>query len=233
MPRYLLPKNKSLPQTTPGQWKELSKTEFTTFISEMEVSPDSKINVTSIPSPWARMLLFKEAVKSTNHLMHQEAMSSILDVMEIIFYNQLMNIDIEYKEIKINSDVNNKFLKILYDLSPDELKTDEILKTDDIFEELLEAYPSSVIRTDGVIDYLRTDQKSCKLLYIKTTKNSRASHEHILKCLNFEVEKRNRDGSMKFMPRMSKWLTQEAWKSYEDEINKSVIPVNTYGTDLE
>ena len=38
---------------------------------------------------------------------------------------------------------------------------------------------------------------------------------------------------MKFMPRMSKWLTQEAWKSYEDEINKSVIPVNTYGTDLE
>jgi len=132
MPRYLLPKNKSLPQTTPGQWKELSKTEFTTFISEMEVSPDSKINVTSIPSPWARMLLFKEAVKSTNHLMHQEAMSSILDVMEIIFYNQLMNIDIEYKEIKINSDVNNKFLKILYDLSPDELKTDEILKTDDI-----------------------------------------------------------------------------------------------------
>ncbi|HNZ44829.1 MAG TPA: hypothetical protein PKH12_02735, partial [Candidatus Syntrophosphaera thermopropionivorans] len=91
MPRYLLPKHKSLPQTTPGQWKELTITDFTTFVNEMEVSPDSKINVTSIPSPWARMLLFKEAIKSTNHLIHKEVMSNILDVLEIIFYYELMN----------------------------------------------------------------------------------------------------------------------------------------------
>ena len=38
MPRYLLPKHKSLPQTTPGQWKELTITDFTTFVNEMEVS---------------------------------------------------------------------------------------------------------------------------------------------------------------------------------------------------
>lgn len=139
------------------------------------------------------------------------------------------------KFISLKYLTSTSYLKNSYDYSVCKLgnELNSKLKTDDIFEELLEAYPSSVIRTDGVIDYLRTDQKSCKLLYIKTTKNSRASHEHILKCLNFEVEKRNRDGSMKFMPRMSKWLTQEAWKSYEDEINKSVIPVNTYGTDLE
>lgn len=139
------------------------------------------------------------------------------------------------KFISLKYLTSTSYLKNSYDYSVCKLgnELNSKLKTDDIFEEFLEAYPSSVIRTDGVIDYLRTDQKSCKLLYIKTTKNSRASHEHILKCLNFEVEKRNRDGSMKFMPRMSKWLTQEAWKSYEDEINKSVIPVNTYGTDLE
>ena len=127
MPRYLLPKHKSLPQTTPGQWKELTITDFTTFVNEMEVSPDSKINVTSIPSPWARMLLFKEAIKSTNHLIHKEVMSNILDVLEIIFYYELMNINIEYKEIKIKNDEKNKFLKILYDLSPEEIKKDDIV----------------------------------------------------------------------------------------------------------
>jgi len=127
MPRYLLPKHKSLPQTTPGQWKELTTTEFTTFVNEMEVSPDSIINVTSIPSPWARMLLFKEAIKSTNHLMHQEVMSNILDVLEIYFYIELMDISIEYKKIIIKKEDENKFLKILYDLSPEELKKDGVL----------------------------------------------------------------------------------------------------------
>jgi hypothetical protein len=127
MARYLLPKQQSLPQTTPGQWKELSLTEFTTFVNEMEVSPDSKINVTSIPSPWARMLLFKEAIKSTNHLMHKESMSNILDVLEIIFYYELMNINIEYKKIEIEKNDKNKFLKILYELSPEEIKKDDIV----------------------------------------------------------------------------------------------------------
>ncbi len=139
------------------------------------------------------------------------------------------------KFISLKYLTSTSYLKNSYDYSVCKLgnELNSKLKTDDIFEEFLEAYPSSVIRTDGVIDYLRTDQKSCKLLYIKITRNSRSSHEHILKCLNFEVEKRNRDGSMKFMPRMSKWLTQESWKSYEDEINKSIKPINTYGTELE
>lgn len=108
------------------------------------------------------------------------------------------------------------------------------LKSDNIWEEFLEAYPSSVIRTDGVLDYLRTDQKTCRMNYIKITRGNLANHKHILKCLNFEVDKRNKDGSMKFMPRMSKWLNQEAWKSYEDEINKSnAIIEDKYGTQLE
>ena len=108
-----------------------------------------------------------------------------------------------------------------------------LLKTDDIFEELLETYPSSVIRTDCVVDYLRTDQKACKVLYARLTRLSLARHKHILKCLEFEVDKRKKDGSMKFMPRMGKWLTVEAWKSYEDEMNK--LPNNEvkYGTELE
>lgn len=108
-----------------------------------------------------------------------------------------------------------------------------LLKTDDMFDEFLETYPASVTRTDGVVDYLRTDQKECKLLYMKTTRNSPAVHQHLLKCLNFEVEKRKKDGSIKFMVRMFKWLRTEAWKSYEDEINKTTVNKIDYGTELE
>lgn len=108
------------------------------------------------------------------------------------------------------------------------------IKPDDIFEEFLELYPKSVVRTDGTVDYLRTDQKQCRNLYNLLTKLELARHEHIVKCLKFEVDKRNRDGSIKFMVRMSKWLTTEAWKAYEDEINDSVnTEENKYGADVE
>ena len=64
------------------------------------------------------------------------------------------------------------------------------------------------------------------------TKGQRAMHDHIIKCLRFEVDKRTRDGSMKFMVRMSKWLTSEAWTAYEDEITNPK-KVKIYGTEIE
>lgn len=130
---------------------------------------------------------------------------------------------------------STSFLQNSYDYSRCKIgiELNSLLKTDDIFEEFLETYPSSVIRTDGVVDYLRTDQKSCKMMYVKLTHMNQADHQHILKCLKFEVGKRSRDGSLKFMPRMTKWLTTEAWKSYEDEMNKLPNGSVTYGTELE
>lgn len=130
---------------------------------------------------------------------------------------------------------STSYLQNSYDFSKCKIGNElySLLKTDDIFEEFLETYPSSVIRTDGVVDYLRTDQKACRLMYLKATRNSPAVHQHILKCLNFEVEKRKKDGSIKFMTRMSKWLVTEAWKAYEDEINNTQVKQSKYGTELE
>lgn len=130
---------------------------------------------------------------------------------------------------------STSYLQNSYDYSRCKIGNElySLLKTDDIFDEFLEAYPSSVIRTDGVVDYLRTDQKTCRTMYLKATRMSPAIHQHILKCLNFEVEKRKKDGSIKFMVRMSKWLTTEAWKAYEDEINATPKGINNYGTDIE
>jgi len=139
------------------------------------------------------------------------------------------------KLIELKYLTSTSYLQNSYDYSACKIGNElySLLRTDDIFDELLETYPISVIRTDGVVDYLRTDQKTCRLIYMKLTRNTQSEHQHILKCLKFEVNKRTRDGSLKFMPRMSKWLTQEAWKSYEDEMNK--LPSNEvkYGTELE
>lgn len=139
------------------------------------------------------------------------------------------------KLIELKYLTSTSFLQNSYDFSRCKIGNElySIIKTDDIFEELLEAYPSSVIRSDGVVDYLRTDQKQCRLIYLKATRNSIAVHLHVLKCLNFEVEKRKKDGSIKFMVRMAKWLTTEAWKAYEDEINNIQKIKNSYGTDIE
>jgi len=139
------------------------------------------------------------------------------------------------KLIELKYLTSTSFLQNSYDYSRCKIGNElySLLKTTDIFEEFLETYPSSVIRTDGVVDYLRTDQKACRMMYMKITKNSPAIHQHILKCLKFEVDKRTKDGSIKFMVRMAKWLTAETWKSYEDEINNVLIIKNTYGTDIE
>jgi hypothetical protein len=139
------------------------------------------------------------------------------------------------KLIELKYLTSTSFLQNSYDYSRCKIGNElySLLKTDDIFEEFLEAYPSSVIRSDGVVDYLRTDQKQCRMIYLKATRNSPAVHQHILKCLNFEVDKRNKDGSMKFMTRMAKWLTTEAWKAYEDEINNVQVKTAKYGTELE
>ena len=139
------------------------------------------------------------------------------------------------KLIELKYLTSTSFLQNSYDYSRCKIGNElySLFKTDDIFEELLETYPSSVIRTDGVVDYLRTDQKTCKMMYMKISHNNQADHQHILKCLRFEVDKRTKDGSLKFMPRMSKWLTTEAWKSYEDEMHKLPNDKVKYGTELE
>ena len=149
-------------------------------------------------------------------------------------YTQTQMSELFAKLVKLEYLTSTSFLQNYHDYSRCRLsnKLYSLLKTEDLFEEFLEEYPKSVVRTDGVIDYLRTDQKHCSQIYLLQTKNSRAKHDHILKCLRFEIDKRTHDGSMKFMVRMGKWLTSEAWKAYEDEINNTK-QVSNYGTNVE
>ena len=119
MSRHLLPRSENVSSGTPGQWLNFSDGQFANFADGIEISEDSKINVTSIPSPWARMLLFRDAIKNLEHPLHFEVMSSILDVIEIVFYKKMLTYELNIEEIAIEKG-KCEFLDILHDLYPDQ-----------------------------------------------------------------------------------------------------------------
>ena len=115
----------------------------------------------------------------------------------------------------------------------------EFLRTlykDDIFEELYSIFPIKVQRPDGSQAYLRREKRLCKDLYYVITKDDRNKHEHILKCLRFELEYREENGSMQYLKTLQKWLSGREWENFEDLVADGSLlkkRAETYGTQLE
>ena len=110
--------------------------------------------------------------------------------------------------------------------------------TSDPFDELYAAYPIKVLRPDGAFDYLRVDQERCRKLYHNIVRMDLMIHEHILRCLKFEVEDKTLKGQLTFMKRMPTWLTSEAWKVYDDHDSNELVTtqgekLKAYGTNIE
>lgn len=107
----------------------------------------------------------------------------------------------------------------------------------DLYKELYYTYPTSVVRPNGKTDYLRTGHRQSKIFYTTFVHGNIEKHEHILNCLKAEVRDRELNGTMRFMPRLYKWLTSKGWLSYEDRLNEdgSVQEVNNngYGNKIE
>jgi hypothetical protein len=105
------------------------------------------------------------------------------------------------------------------------------------FEELYNAYPVKVIRDGGISDYLRTERYNSSKLYEMIVARNQSKHEHILKCLQYEVNHRESEGSMRYMKRMYKWLLSKEWKSFEERIGDTDNVLTgkevKYGTELE
>lgn len=126
--------------------------------------------------------------------------------------------DLDYDNIIIR----NKFRVLVDDI-----------KDRDFFDELLEIYPKSVIRPDGTKDYLRSDLKRCRVKYRNITNNRLKKHNEILDALKFEVNIKTKEGTLKFMKRLPKWLMEEGWTLYQERMNDNSSNINTYGTDIE
>lgn len=104
----------------------------------------------------------------------------------------------------------------------------------DWFQELVDKYPVKANRSDGTKDYLRTDLTRCRRIYLKMTNGNLSKHEKIMKCLEYELHVRSKEGNMAYMKRLPKWLASEEWKSFEERMadNEFQSEETNYGTEL-
>lgn len=103
----------------------------------------------------------------------------------------------------------------------------------DYFDLFYDMYPVYVMRSDGTKSYLRANVNKCRQFFNTKCGKSAAMAEHIIKCLDFEISKRMREGSVSYMMTMWNWLTRCQWEAVEEEMQDTEQKsVNTYGTEL-
>lgn len=170
-------------------------------------------------------------------LLHEKKFEKLEEYLKITNSYETLPNDLSYlASIEfINYDVNNvlKDLKNIQIL-PSFLKQ---ISNGSFFEELYDSYPTKVIRDGGIPDYLRTERYNSRRLYDMIVARNQSKHEHILKCLRYEVNHREAEGSMRYMKRMYKWIQDQGWKSFEERVGDSENVLTgkevKYGTELE
>jgi len=100
------------------------------------------------------------------------------------------------------------------------------------FDLFYDMYPVYVMRADGSKCYLRANVNKCRHFFNTKCGKSSAMAEHIIKCLDFEISKRMREGSLSYMMTMWNWLTRSQWEAIEEEMQDTAKTVNSYGTEL-
>ena len=113
----------------------------------------------------------------------------------------------------------------------DKLKQ-EVAPAKDYFDLFYDMYPVYVMRKDGTKSYLRANVNKCRNFFNTKCGKSSAMAEHIIRCLDYEISKRMREGSLSYMMTMWNWLTRSQWEAIEDELNDAPKTVSTYGTEL-
>lgn len=108
----------------------------------------------------------------------------------------------------------------IYSISED---TRKHLKQDKSwFDEFYEVFPVYVTRPDGTKGFLRSNINKCRKEYNRIVGKSRAMHEYLIKCLQFEIDNKMITGKIGYMKTMWKWLTQREWEVTEEEMQFSM-----------
>ena len=100
------------------------------------------------------------------------------------------------------------------------------------FDLVFDMQPVYVVRKDGTKCYLRANVNKCRHFFNTKCGKSTAMAEHIIRCLDYEISKRMREGSLSYMMTMWNWLTRSQWEAVEDEMNDTSNTQSTYGTEL-
>lgn len=124
--KFLLPdiKEDLTTSESPGVWFDFNEN-FKKLDSLITLNKQAS-NVSSIPSPWAQLILFRDAL-DPNHPLHDKIISELLDVLEIIFFQESLSLNlsivpfdlIESKshfsniliKLNIHDEINDDFLK--------------------------------------------------------------------------------------------------------------------------
>lgn len=181
--------------------------------------------------------------------------TSILDRIENLSINQLVFLTLVLSDIKnINQDIQ-KLLSLVNEEEIQELesrgliatstvdnttvikkteKLEELLKEDkSMFDEFYDLFPVYVIRPDGTKGFLRANVNKCRKEYNRIIGKSKAMHQHIMKCLSYEIDNKMITGKIGYMKTMWKWLTQHEWETYEEQMKvEEPVISNDYGTEL-
>lgn len=102
---------------------------------------------------------------------------------------------------------------------------------DSMFNEFYETFPVYVIRPDGTKGFLRSNINKCRKEYNRIVGKSKAMHQHIIDCLQYEIDNKMITGKIGYMKTMWKWLTQHEWECYEEQLKIEPQEDYSYGTN--
>ena len=103
----------------------------------------------------------------------------------------------------------------------------------DYFDVFFEAYPTYITRPDGTKAFLHTNKNKCRVMYNDYVHDSAEAAEHLLKCLNYQIQKLTMSGKLGYMKTMYKWLIQHEWEIIEEEMQYQQSKAEqSYGTEL-
>ena len=189
----------------------------------MIIEIDTKI-LDKIENLTMNQLVFLSLVSNDN----QNTYQNIQKLISLITENDIQDL-INRKLISVEIQDTNKLYKITKEFI-------SLFKSKvDFFDEFYEAYPIYVTRPDGTKGFLRINVNKCRHEYSKITGKSRNMHEHIMQCLNSEIQEKMSTGKLGYMKTMWKWLVNREWENEEEKlkIEATTKPVTVYGTDLQ
>lgn len=88
-----------------------------------------------------------------------------------------------------------------------------------LFDMFYEAYPVYVVRPDGTKGFLRANINKCRKEYNRIVSKSTAMHDHLMECLQYEINEKTMSGKLGYMKTMWKWLVNREWEAIEEQKN--------------
>lgn len=181
------------------------------MIIEIDTSLADKIGNITI-----NQLVFLTLVLNENQNTHQDVHSLLSRVSEH-----------EIQELVNEGWVSETKTDALTTYNPTEKLKELIKEPEDYFDELYALYPIYVYRPDGTKAFLRANVNKCRVQYRKIVGKSKATHEHIMQCLNFELTERMKANKLGYMKTMWKWLTNHEWEAFEEQMNYTTNKTET------